>query len=257
MNDVNQSGKKPKKTITMPKTEVTIKQVESSQKYYLIAGSVLFALVVVGGFFGYRLFNNLINEVNKVKAQDKTIRLLDDKKEMLVQLKEPYNKIKEKKGPDSDADVIMRALPAREEYRSLIAMIENIANVSGVKLVAISPQGGSSSSSSSSSGSSGSSSGSSSSGSSGNSSSITTNQSSATQSPASQVQPKPFIFTVSISGPYDRIVEFLKNTEKSARVIDFSDMDLSGTHEDTQADLTMQTYWQEPANISDTKEDLK
>lgn len=65
-------------------------------------------------------------------------------------------------------------------------------------------------------------------------------------------------FNVGIKGDYDKIIRFLNNTEKSARVIDFKDMKIGSSEDgkEINADLTMVTYWQPEADIKSTEKEL-
>lgn len=237
----NQSVK-PK--LEVPRTDVSQREAVSAGKYYLVVGLIILAIVLVGAYFINSLFNQYIKESNKIKAQDKTISLYKAKLDDLATLETAFKEMKEKRGNLSDAERVMNALPQREEYRSLIAMMESIAASSGVTLSSVS-NGSSSGASNSSSTSS----------SSGSSSSSTSSSSSS--SSAKTTSPQNLVFTVSIEGDYGRLIAFLTNTEKSARVINFRDMKISGEKDKITADLTMETYWQDKANIESTQEELK
>lgn len=233
-----------KSKLVVPQTEISQREAVSAGKYYLVVGLIMVGILLVGGYFINSLFQSYIKESNKIKAQDKTISLYNKKIDDLAELESAYKSIKEKKGNISDAERIMKALPSKEEYRSLIAMAENIANSSGVKLNAVSNGSSSSGASTSSS-------------SAASSTASSSTASSATSGSSTAAQPQKLVFTVSIQGPYDRIIKFLENTEKSARVINFRDMKLGGEGNEITADLTMETYWQSEANINSTQEELK
>ena len=244
---------KQTKKVDTPRTEVSLAQAQTAKHFYLITSLILAAIIIGGGYASYRLFTNYIHKSNEIKAQDKLVSSLDQKIKDLDALKAPYAEIADTKGgAGSDADIILRALPTDQDFKGLIAMLENIANVSGVTMSSVTRTASDGTSSASSSSSTSSSSSSSSSGSSSSTTSATSSDTSASSS-----QPQPFIFTVSLEGPYDKIIRFLDNTEKSARVINFKSMKISGSGNAVKAELTMQTYYQDKANIDSTYEELK
>jgi Tfp pilus assembly protein PilO len=250
-NDKTRTGSKKK--VEVPKTEVSLAQAQTAKHFYLITSLILVAILIGGGYGSYRLFNNYIYKSNQIKAQDKLIHSLDQKQKDLEALKAPYADITNSKGGiGSDADAILRALPITEDYKSLIAMLENMANVSGVSLDAVSKTIGGAAAAATPAPTPTPTSG-------------TTASGTSTAAPGTSTggpqQPQPLVFSVSISGPYDKIVRFLDNTEKSARVINFKSMQIAsngqGSGNDIKASLTMETYFQAPADISSTQEDLK
>lgn len=252
MNPKTNPNQTAKPKLVVPQTEISQREAVSAGKYYLVVGLIMVGILLVGGYFINSLFQQYIKESNKIKAQDKTISLYNKKVDDLAELESAYNAIKEKKGNISDAERIMKALPAKEEYRSLIAMVENISNSSGVKLNSVSNGSSGSSSASGSSAPAATPSTSSSS-----SSTPGASSSSSSSSSSTTAKPQKLVFTVSIQGPYDRIIKFLENTEKSARVVNFRDMKLGGEGNEITADLTMETYWQPEAKIDSTYEELK
>lgn len=244
----NKKELKQSKKPQTPKTEISLEQAQTAKHFYLITSLILAAILLGGGYASYRLFTNYIHKSNEIKAQDKLVSSLDQKIKDLDTLKVPYAQITDSKGgTGSDADAILRALPVTEDYKSLIAMLENMANVSGVTLDSVSKSSSAATPAATPAPASSS-----------DAPSTTANSSSAS---TGAQQPQPLTFSVSISGPYDKIIRFLDNSEKSARVINFKSMQLSndgGTGGNSvKASLTMETYYQDKANIESTQEDLK
>ncbi len=243
--------KKDSKKAEVPKTEVSLAQAQTAKHFYLITSLILAVIIIGGGYASYKLFNSYIHKSNEIKAQDKLIHSLNQKKEDLETLKVPYANITNSNGgTGSDADAILRALPVTEDYKSLIAMLENIAKVSGVSLDSVSRTSGSSTAVAATPAPTSTAGGSTS----------TSGSSTSSSGAGAPQQPQELVFSVSISGPYEKIILFLENTEKSARVINFKSMQISSNSEggkDIRASLTMKTYYQAPADISSTQEDLK
>lgn len=221
---------KPKPTISSlkpPSTDESAKQAATNQHSLWLLGSLVAAIVLVGGWLGYQLATRYILEANKIKAQDILINALVQKQQALDQLRPNYDAITAKQGNGvSDADLILRALPLDADYKNLIAILEKIGQESGVQVTSVTQTGG------------------------GNLADSQT-----TASPGST--PQPFSFTVGLQGSYPAILQFLQKTEQSSRVMNFSSMTLSGgSGGNVQANITMSTDFQGPADISSTKRPL-
>lgn len=218
----------PKKDIEVPKTDTSQTEDKSTRRFvfWMIAVSVL--VVLVGGAIIYWQIGLYVNQSNKNKAQDMEITDLNTKLKNLELLKPNYEKIIAKNGSgSSDADLILHALPVGKGYDELVAMLEKMAQGSGVKVT-----------------------------------SVTQTEASDGQSTGggdNSTTPIPYSFTVTLEGGYSSILDFLKKTENSARVINFSSMNVTGnsTNGTNQASITMQTYYQPQANINPKMEPLQ
>lgn len=217
-----------KKEIEVPKTDTSLAEDKSTRRFvfWMIAATVL--VVLVGGGIIYWQVGLYVQQSNKNKAQDIEIGDLNTKIKNLDLLKPNYEKIIANNGSgSSDADLILRALPVGKGYDELVAMIEKMAQGSGVKVTSV------------------------------------------TQTEATEGQPTgngdntttpiPYSFTVTLEGGYASILDFLKKTENSARVINFSSMNITGNSNNgvNQASITMQTYYQPQANINPKMEPLQ
>lgn len=225
---------KPKTSIEVPKTEISKAADVSTRNYLIISGAVVFLIVLVGAFSIYWLGGRYINQSNLNKAQDQLISSLVKKQKDLQALKPNFDAINAKGANGiSDAELILRAVPTAQDYESLIAILEQMGKESGVKVTNITQQNA-------------------------------TQSSQAQQSPQSQSSSDvntagatPFVFTVNVEGTYTAILDFLKKTENSARVINFNSMDINGSTGNITANLTMTTYFKPDANIESTFIPLK
>ncbi len=210
------------KHVEHPKTPVSMNEKLAAKNFLTIMAVVTAAVVVIGGYFIYQLGKSYVRQANEVKAQDKQIALLKAKRSDLEALKPAYASIIQKPANGiSDAELVLRSVPTSEDYKSLIASLERIGQESGVKVTSVS-------------------------------------QTASTATAASSVGRANVLgFTVNLEGPYDKIFSFLQNTERSARVMNFTNMTLSGNSGTVTASLSMKTYWQPPANIADKTEPLK
>lgn len=212
-------------------TETSEQESKDAKRYIYIMVGVMAAMVIVGGFIIFRLVTTYSREANKIKAQDIEIKLLNQKQKDLEALKPNYATITAKNSNGvSDADLILRALPIDTDFKGLIASLEKMAQQSGIKISSVSQTGDTSA----------------------------TSTGEASNSGSGSATPQPLGFTVAVEGSYQGLLDFLKKTEISSRVINFSSMTLSGgSGQPIQADLIMKTYWQPPANIEPTTEPLK
>lgn len=230
----------PKATIQLPQTEVSQQQSASTRKYIFIMVGVMTAVILVGGFVNYRLFKNYVRKSNEIKAQDSLIRKLKDKQQALVLLQPNYDKIIGP-GPNgiSDKTLVLRALPVDAEFKTLITIIEKIGQESGVKFGTITNTSSGATPIST------------------TAAAPTTTTTSGGSTSATSATKQLFGFSVNIEAPYDRIIQFLKLTESSTRVINFKSISLSGSAVDTQAIIELETFYQAEANLAPKQEPLK
>lgn len=217
------ANNKEKKDIVIPDTDKSVKEDKSTRKFVTWMVVIIVLIIIVGGAVIYWQINLYITQSNKNKAQDLYISALKTKQQNLEKLKPNYEKITAKGSNGlSDADLILQAMPSDKGFDSLIAMIEKIGAESGVTVNSISQ-------------------GKDKKGGSGISGVIT------------------YPVDVDLEGDYKGILEFLTKTEKSARVMNFASMKLSGDigSNKNSAKVTMNVYYKLPADISTKEEELK
>lgn len=226
MEDKDKKKKITKPKLEVPETEISKVEAKKTRNYLIIMVVIAILVVIIGGYFIYQMVQTNIKLGREIKSQDITIGKYNQVLDNLKELKPNYEKIKQTStGGISDADRILRALPITSDVKNLLGMMQNIGKQSGVEVLSITPQ---------------------------ESSSIPS------EAPAGkQAEPQQLIYTTTITGSYPQIIQFLKNTEKSARVMNVRSMDISGDNEKLRVQLTMITYYQAQANINSTKEPLK
>jgi Tfp pilus assembly protein PilO len=220
--------KKDKKSkLETPETEISKTEAKKTKNYLIIMIVIAILVVLVGGYFIYQMVQKNIKIGREIKSQDITIGKYKQVLSNLDALKPNYEKMTQPStGGVSDADRIMRALPLTTDVKNLLGMMQNIGKQSSVSVQSITPQD------------------------SGNSE--------APSSPAGKpAQAQQLVYTTTVTGSYPQIIQFLKNTEKSARVMNVQSMDISGNNDSLRVQLTMVTYYQGPANINSTMEPLK
>jgi len=213
---------KSKKKIDVPKTDVSLHDDKSTRRFVFWMIVLMVLILIAGGAVLYWQIGEYVKQSNKNKSQDITIGLLEKKKKDIELLKPNYDKLitKDSNGK-SDADLILSAMPRDLGYSELIAMLEKMGAESGVKISTISKSG--------------------------------EGQQVAAPNPSS------YETTVSMEGEFSNIQEFLLKTENSARVLDFVSMNLSGSTKSGRvtSSTTLKAYYQTPADISPTEQELK
>jgi len=223
---------KSKNKVEVPKTEVSKATDVATRNYLIISGVVVLLIALLGIFSIYWLGGKYVYQSNLNKAQDQLISSLVKKQKDLQALKPNFDAINAKGANGiSDAELILRAVPTTQDYESLIAILEQMGKESGVKVTNITQQATSQASQAQS----------------------NTQANSAVQTAGATS----FVFTTNVEGSYNSILDFLKKTENSARVINFNSMDINGNTGNITANLTMTTYFKPDANIESTYIPLK
>ncbi len=219
------------KKIEHPKTPISLNDKLATKNFLTIMIAVSIGVVLIGGYFIYRFTGAYVKQANEIKAQDQLISSLKKKQAALEQLKPNYTAITQKGANNlSDADLILRAVPTSEDYKRLIASIEQIGKESNVRVTSVTQS---------------------------TSAAPAPAAAGSGNTPAAATSATVLGFTVSLEGPYDKIFTFLENTERSARVMNFTNMTLSGNSGTVSASLSMKTYWRPQASITSTMEPLK
>lgn len=222
MSDKELKTSKNMKNPDAPKTDISQEDAKSTRRFVFWMVALIALTIIAGGAILYWLVGEFVTQSNKNKSQDITIGLLEKKKKDIQELKPNYEKIiAPGENGKSDADLILSALPEDEGYDELIAMLEKMGQESGVKITTISKSG----------------------------------QSEEAQSPS----PSSFQAAVNLEGDFAKILDFLKKTEDSSRVLDFVSMSLSGSTKSgvVTSTITFDSYYQGPASIEPTEEELK
>lgn len=216
---------------TAPKTDRSEDDDRSTKKFVMGMIALIILSVLGGGAVLLWLTGQFIEQSNKNKSQDITIGLLEKKKQALESLKPNYEKINAKDANNkSDASLILNAMPDNQAYDQLIAMIERMGGESGGRVTAIASEVGKSS-----------------------------GTSAGTGAGIGAGGADSYNITVSYDGSYEQTLEFLRKTEKSARVMDFVSMSLGGGIGEAKISpsIILKVYYQGPASIAPTQEPLQ
>jgi len=216
--------KQAKKQLKVPKTDISLYDDKSTRRYvfYMIVAMVL--IVIGGGIAIYQLGKAYLYQSNKNKAQAKTISLLEEKKQNLQELKPNYEAITAKgAGGKSDAELILSAMPADEGYKQLIAMIERMGQEAGVQIPGV------------------------------------TKSATTASSSSGNGDVNPYQISISMTGTFAQVMDFIKKTENSSRVMNFTTLSFNGSTKggEIQASASFTVYWEKPANIAPTEKELE
>lgn len=221
----------------VPQTDISSAETKQNRQFMMIMISVMIAIVLIGVYVSTKLVQSYVHKTDQIKAEDKYITSLEQKQKDLVALQQSYTEITRKQSNNlSTADMIYHALPLNAEFKSLIGLMENIGNESGVKPSITSSSGASTTTAAS---------------------TASSGSPSTSGSTSSGSTPQNFGFTVSMTSSYDQLINFLKGTERSLRPLNFLSMDLSGSIDKVQSTILFNTYYQGEADISNKQEPLK
>ena len=213
-------AKKSPKALMVPKTAISQNDDKSTRRYIFYMIALMLLIAIGGGYLIYTLSKAYILQSNMNKAQDKTIALLEQKKVDLTKLKPNYEKITAKgSSGKSDADLILQAMPADEGYKQLIAMIEKMGLEAGVEIPSVNKSGGG----------------------------------------AGLAGITPYNISISINGTFAQVMDFIKKTENSSRVMDFVTLSFNGSTRagQIQSSATFTVYWERPASILPSEQELQ
>jgi hypothetical protein len=218
-----------KKSPAVPQTDTSLGDDKSTRNFVYAMIAVTVLMLIVGGVALYWLIGRYVYQTNQNKAQDETIKLLEEKKKDIASLKPNYDAIKAPgPGGRSQADLILNAMPTDEGFRQFVGMIENMAQKANVKVSNLSKPGAGAG--------------------------AAPGPNSTTPLPAG-VQSS--LVSVPIEGSYDNIINFLEETENSSRVMDFVSMNIGDITGNITVSPTFRIYWKSPANIGPTQKELQ
>lgn len=218
------ANKAGKKIAPKPSTDISQKDEAYTKRFVLIMIGASVLIVIVGGILLYWLVGRYIDQSNKNKAQDMTIKLLEQKKSDLAALQPNYEKITAPGGDGkSDADRILAAMPADEGYKQLIPAIEEMGQQAGVRVSSISKS------------------------------------TAAGSTPAVASTYPGYAVSVPLEGNFSNVLDFVRKTEDSSRVMNFVSMSIEGSTRSgpVLASLVFSVYYKLPASIAPTTKELK
>jgi hypothetical protein len=220
---------------------------------------VLVTLLVLGatGLVGKALVASIVRDTKVVSAKNKADKQLKDDLAAAPNLVNNYQRL------GASANILADALPNNSDFPGLIVLLENMSNDSGVSLKSVAPSTSSgatgtaaaaSTPTAPTSSSVGSVASSSLSSASGGSSSGTT---STTTGSATQASPQTYNFSLAFDGTYVGLLKLLGDLQTSARPMRIVGMQLAGSGAQLSGSLSLQTFYQDKAQLPFSTETIK
>lgn len=196
------------------------KELSANNFAALVAVGVAVIIVIAGLALNF-LIREIILNSKVALAKQAAVHDLDEKIANAPKLIEAYNQLGSRK------DLIAHGLPNTADFPETVSIIESIAGASGVKTRSVSPR------------------------------TTAVSSASAASAAATSGSAKPTQFTLTVDGPYAKIMDFIKNLEKSARPMRVTSIDFKGSGASVSADLEMTTYYQDAVDVNDKTEVIK
>ena len=209
----NKVNQDNKKQVIVPNTDVSQNEERTTQRFVLIMIAIISLTVVVGGIALYWVVGQYIKQTNKNKAQDITIGLMETKKSNIEKLK-----------PNYESMLVPGANGKSNADLILIAMPIDEAYGNLIAMLEVMAQQS-------------------------NIKMSTINKTAGEDGNMGNS----YQFSLSLSGNFGQILDFLSKTENSARVFDFVSMDITGgttSSSSVTVTATFKTYYNPPANIA-------
>jgi hypothetical protein len=219
---------------TKPAAPKVTKKELSANNYLALVAVISVIVLIITGFIGNSLIGKIITDTKLIAGKQTAVKDLDTKLDRAPKLIEAYNQL------GSRQTLIMNALPINSDFPQLVSIAESMGAAAGVQVKSVSP------------------------------SAIGSDAATATPvatAPAGQSdthtaasgapaagQVSSYSFSISVTGPYVRILDMLKNIETSARPFKIGAVTFRGSSDSLSADIQITTYYQGAANIDDTTE---
>lgn len=207
----------------------------SVTNYILMMAAITILALLAGGYFGYVMVKANIQNgkvlIGKVKAQEDVKQKLENAKSLV----ENYNRMS-----DEDKELIAAALPENPDFTQLISLMETANTSAGTRMKSISslateavaapvaPTEGSTGA-------------------------VTTTTDPSGQQPGSN-SPSAIRASTTVEGNYSQFTQYFRNLELSVRPLRVQTIDLKGNSGSLKGDITIETFYQGPADYSDKEE---
>jgi Tfp pilus assembly protein PilO len=211
---------KPAPTGQVKKSNTKRAHIEQSNHIVFIAVTVAAVVVVIALVVLNFLWKQEVYNRHILAAKNKTATTLQQN---ISNVKNLEGTLSSLNVSDVDQQKILDALPASYDYPALASEFDNLANYSGVSL-----QG-----------------------------SIGQDQSASAIAPSSNPSPVPIALTLNVNGSYKSVQDFIKNLELSTRPVVIQSVQLTGTNNNLQAQITANTYYQPTKTLELGKETVK
>ncbi len=200
------------------------KELSANSFAAMVAVGTTIAVIITGFALNY-LVGQVILYSKVAIAKQTAVNDLTQKIDNAPKLIEAYNQLGSRK------DLIFHGLPNTADFPEIVSIIDSMSAASAVKTTAVTP--------------------------------VTTVIAGATASTSSTTATpnaggaQTTQFSVSVTGQYAKVLDFIKNLEKSARPMRVTAIDFKGTGNSISADIQITSYYQSPVDINDKTEVIK
>jgi len=214
-----------------PVSKIAAKKELSTNNYIAAAIAVTLIIVIVCGIIGKSMVGSLIINTKVIAGKVTAKNDLDTKLANIPTLLQNYQNLGNTK------QLIADGLPNDSDFPQIISIMQGIGTASSVNIKSIGPSVSAGTATTSS------------------SSGATTAP--PPSQPAAAGSPTPYVFSASVTAPYNQLVNFFHDLEISDRPMHVTSAQFSGDSSNITADLSIQTYYQAKANVDDTTETIK
>ncbi len=189
---------------------------------WVAVASIAVSFLLVGAQFLYTqfMFNNKV-----LAAKDKAARTLSEDKENIEKLKENFGPLDAGTNKNVSSAKVLSALPSELDTSAFGTSLQQIiAPRSGVTLEAVT---------------------------------INQNQEGDDTQSSPSATPQEIPVSVTVSGQYDQISEFIKDLELTIRPIKIRTVNVTGSDSNTRAAIEMTTYYQPAKKVELKKQEVK
>lgn len=208
----------------------------SVANYVMLMVAITVLVVAAGGYFGYLMIKENIRNgqvlVGKVKAQSDVKKKLENANTLV----ENYAQMS-----DQDKELIQAALPSNPDFTQLMSLMETAGSSAGTKMKSISYLAGDIAAAPAAPA---------------PTDAVTTASDTSGQQPALNA-PASVKASATIDGNYSQFTQYFRNLELSVRPIRIQTFSLKGNSGSLKGDITLETFYQNPADYSDKEEVVK
>jgi Tfp pilus assembly protein PilO len=200
----------------------------SSNNFIIVMLLITLLTLGISGIVVKMLFSSITRDMKVVSAKSKADKQLKENLKAAPLLVDDFNALGEEK------TLLENALPTSIDFPSLMVTIENMTTVSGLKLKSIEPT------------------------------LVTVDDAAAAGGTAAAStanseapQPQTYAFSIATDGTYESLQKFLQDVETSARPMRVTAVQMNGSSKSLSAQIDLETYYQDKAQLPLGKETIK
>lgn len=198
----------------------------SSNNFIIVMLLITLLVLGISGIAVKTLFTSITRDMKVVSAKSKADKQLKENLKAAPLLVDDFNALGEEK------TLLDNALPTSIDFPSLMVVTENMTAVAGLKLKSIAPTLNAGSD-------------------------VTAAGASAPTASSEAPQPQTYAFSITADGTYESLQKFLAEVETSARPMRVVAAQMNGSSKSLSAQIDLETYYQDKAQLPLGKETIK